>query len=151
MRDLLENGDVNLGITTNIAKAIPYDLAKGLLNEDTGELDALSNELAIKEESLIPGTKSASRLKSIQASKPGLGRTKEQNLKIIAHKLKQIEHKADSRLKQYPGLDEKRSSQLSKQDSLSGPYGRAIKKSDGKVYMWNPEEEDYTIELKKKG
>lgn len=102
MLEDIENGQVNFNVGTALASQLPFGLGNQLLNEDTGDFNHLSNKFITDATQKAKGVRSVYHIKTIAGSKPGLDKTKEQNLKLLRRWKNQLDEKEAHFYKAHP-------------------------------------------------
>ena len=153
--DLAENGDVNFGSFSSAAASLPFGIGSsvGAVNTDTGLYNTYANEFLV-DSAKTTGVDTNAKLKAREASKMGLNKSKEQNIKEIKHYLDKVNKHKNVFYKQHPyvlpyGKSEEsavKGSQSASSVSKEGPLGAQAKnKKSGKVFQWNPQTKKYDI------
>lgn len=162
-RDYLENlsdnidkmldlsNEVDFGVYSSLASGIP-GVGQFLVDTPTGEYYTLSNEFALNSKN-DKGVDSNARLKVRQAGKPGLNKSKEQNIKELRHWKQKIDERKNVFYKEHPYMTPYGKSSVENQNqgsassvSSEGKFGpQARNKKTGEVFKWNPQSKKYDI------
>jgi hypothetical protein len=122
-------------------------VSPSLVGENTGTYDALSNKFHTDAAQNTKGVRSVYHVKILGASKPGLDKSREQNMKILKHWRSVINNKKSKFLKAHPMFnDELTSYDTSKKFGASAPSKPKlgdVKEEDGKILAWDPNLKDW--------
>lgn len=138
--DLAQKGKVDFGISSSVLSQIPWGLGNFQLTGDTGLYNALANKFVTDAAQKAKGVRSVYHIKAIEASKAGLSRTKEQNIKILKHLKKELDQKKVQFYKDHPLLRREEASISNNQPEQPKQFR---KNAAGQVQQWDPVSQSY--------